>query len=204
LRSYLRTDAFMVAFRPFLREVHGLSPIEAGNVLFLAVIAYQVGMLAFGPLDRLLNTRKWIAIGGSLAIISLLAALALVSHSPIWVPIAAILGIGFFSASATMVMTHARGIFPDRLIGRGMATINTSVMLGVACMQHFPPSSLVLSNWPTARALKPHTVPFSVSSPRCSSSPSRSTAARRMSSPVTKCVICNSAMLTDDNVLAEP
>ena len=36
-----------------------------------------------------------------------------------------------------MVMTHARGIFPDRLIGRGIATIDTSVMLGVACMQTF-------------------------------------------------------------------
>ncbi len=34
-----------------------------------------------------------------------------------------------------MVMTHGRGIFPDRLIGRGIATMNTSVMLGVACMQ---------------------------------------------------------------------
>jgi hypothetical protein len=34
-----------------------------------------------------------------------------------------------------MVMTHGRGIFPDRLIGRGVATINTAVMLGVACMQ---------------------------------------------------------------------
>src|SRR6185503_8818746 len=53
----------------------------------------------------------------------------------VWVPIGAILGIGFFSASATMAMTHGRGIFPDRLIGRGIATINTSVMLGVACMQ---------------------------------------------------------------------
>jgi predicted MFS family arabinose efflux permease len=122
---------------PFLREVHDLSPVEAGNVLFIAVIAYQVGMLVFGPLDRLLDTRKWIAIGGSLVIISLLATLALVSRPPVWVPIGAILGIGFFSASSTMVMTHARGIFPDRLIGRGIATINTSVMLGVACMQTF-------------------------------------------------------------------
>jgi ABC-type antimicrobial peptide transport system permease subunit len=34
-----------------------------------------------------------------------------------------------------MVMTHGRGIIPDRLIGRGIATINTSVMFGVACMQ---------------------------------------------------------------------
>jgi predicted MFS family arabinose efflux permease len=120
---------------PFLREVHGLSPIEAGNVLFVAVIAYQLGILAFGPLDRLLNTRKWIAFGGSLVIIFLLAALALPSQPPVWVPIGAILGIGFFSASATMAMTHGRGIVPDRLIGRGMATINMSVMLGVACMQ---------------------------------------------------------------------
>ncbi|MEA2794313.1 MAG: hypothetical protein QOI87_1693 [Bradyrhizobium sp.] len=120
---------------PFLREVHGLSAIEAGNVLLVAVIAYQIGMLAFGPLDRLLDTRKWIAIGGSLAIISLLATLALASRPPIWVPVAAILGIGFFSASSTMVMTHGRGIIPDRLIGRGIATINTAVMFGVACMQ---------------------------------------------------------------------
>jgi predicted MFS family arabinose efflux permease len=120
---------------PFLREVHGLSAIEAGNVLLTAVIAYQFGMLAFGPLDRLLDTRKWIAVGGSLVIISILATLALASHPPVWVPIGAIVVIGFFSASSTMVMTHGRGIFPDRLIGRGVATINTSVMLGVACMQ---------------------------------------------------------------------
>jgi len=122
---------------PFLREVHGLSPIEAGNVLLVAVIAYQVGLLAFGPLDRLLDTRKWIAIGGSLVIISIFATLALASHPPIWVPIGAILGIGFFSATSTMVMTHGRGVIPDRLIGRGVATINTSVMLGVACLQTF-------------------------------------------------------------------
>jgi predicted MFS family arabinose efflux permease len=120
---------------PFLREVHGLSPIEAGNVLLVAVIAYQLGMLAFGPLDRRLDTRKWIAVGGTMVIISILATLALASHPPIWVAVGAFLGIGFFSASSTMVMTHGRGIFPDRLIGRGMATINTSVMLGVACMQ---------------------------------------------------------------------
>ena len=75
---------------PFLREVHGLSAIAAGNVLLVAVIAYQFGMLAFGPLDRLLDTRKWMAIGGSLVIISILATLALASHPPTWVPTGAI------------------------------------------------------------------------------------------------------------------
>lgn len=119
----------------FLREAHGLSAIEAGNVLLSAVITYQLGIVSFGPLDRVLDTRKWIAISGTLVTISMLATLALASRPPVWVPIGAIVAIGFFSASSTMVMTHGRGIFPDRLIGRGIATINTAVMLGVACMQ---------------------------------------------------------------------
>ena len=120
---------------PFLREVHGLTPIEAGNVLFAAVLAYQVGVITFGPLDRVLDTRKWIAVGGSMVTISVLFALAIAAKPPVWLPVGAILIMGFFSAASTMVMTHGRGIFPDRLIGRGMATINTAVMFGVACMQ---------------------------------------------------------------------
>jgi predicted MFS family arabinose efflux permease len=120
---------------PYLREVHGFSAIEAGNVLLAAVVAYQCGMLAFGPLDRVLDTRKRIAIGGTLVIVAMLALLALASQAPSWLPVAAILTIGFFSASSTMVITHGRGIFPDRLIGRAVATVNTFVMLGVACMQ---------------------------------------------------------------------
>jgi predicted MFS family arabinose efflux permease len=120
---------------PFLREVHGLSRIESGNVLLMAVVAYQCGMLTFGPLDRVLDTRKWIAIAGTTTIAVILGTLALVSGAPSWLAIAAIICIGFLSASSTMIMTHGRGIFPDRLIGRGIATMNTCVMLGVACMQ---------------------------------------------------------------------
>jgi predicted MFS family arabinose efflux permease len=120
---------------PFLREVHGLSPIQAGNVLLAAVVAYQCGMLSFGPLDRVFDTRKWIAVAGNLTIVLLLATLAIPAAPPVWLPVAAIVAIGFFSASSTMLMTHGRGIFPDRLIGRGIATINTAVMFGVACMQ---------------------------------------------------------------------
>ncbi|HEX4892885.1 MAG TPA: MFS transporter, partial [Hyphomicrobiaceae bacterium] len=120
---------------PYLREVHGFSPIAAGHVLLAAVVAYQCGMIVIGPLDRRFDTRKWIAIGGSGVIILLLAALASVPQLPAWAAAAAICSIGFFSASSTMAMTHGRGIFPDRLIGRGIATMNTAVMLGVACMQ---------------------------------------------------------------------
>jgi predicted MFS family arabinose efflux permease len=120
---------------PFLREVHGLSKIASGNVLLSAVLAYQVGVLVFGPLDRVFDTRKRIAMAGSLLIAGVLALLALWPHPPAFVAMAAIVSIGFFSACSSMIMTHGRGTIPDRLIGRGMATINTAVMLGVACMQ---------------------------------------------------------------------
>lgn len=120
---------------PFLREVHGLTRIESGNVLLSAVVAYQIGMLVFGPLDRVLDTRKWIAFGGTSVIAMILGTLAIWGQPPLWFAVGAIVAMGFVSASSTMIMTHGRGIFPDRLIGRGMATMNTSVMLGVACMQ---------------------------------------------------------------------
>ena len=119
----------------YLREVHGMTPIAAGNVLLAAVVAYQLGMLSFGPLDRVFDTRKWIAIAGTLVIAGLLGVLAVPAAPPTWLSVGAIVAMGFFSASSTMVMTHGRGIFPDRLIGRGIATMNTSVMLGVAVMQ---------------------------------------------------------------------
>ena len=130
---------------PFLREVHGFTAIEAGHVLLAAVIAYQVGMIVFGPLDRILDTRKWIAIAGTLSIATILALLAALSHPPAWLAVAAIIAIGSLSASSTVIMAHGRGIFPDRLIGRGMATMNTSVMLGVACMQTL--SGLILGSF---------------------------------------------------------
>jgi predicted MFS family arabinose efflux permease len=120
---------------PYLKEVHGLSPVEFGNVLLAAVVAYMLGQMIFGPLDRLLDTRKYIAMGGTLAIAALLAIMALVERAPLWLGIVMIVGTGFLSASSMMIMAHARAGFADRLIGRAIGTLNTSVMLGVAVMQ---------------------------------------------------------------------
>ena len=34
-----------------------------------------------------------------------------------------------------MIMAHGRSIFPEKLLGRGIATLNTAVFLGVFLMQ---------------------------------------------------------------------
>jgi MFS family permease len=121
---------------PFLREVHGLTIIQSGNV-------------PAGRRGRLPDAACWLSgrstgcstpasgspIGGTSVIALVLGLMALAKGAPAWTAVAAIVAIGFFSASSTMIMTHGRAIFPDRLIGRGMSTMNTCVMLGVACMQ---------------------------------------------------------------------
>ena len=95
---------------PFLREVHGLSRIESGNVLLVAVIAYQIGMLVFGPLDRLLDTRKWIAIAGTSAIATILGTLALWGQAPLWLAIGAIVGNMMVAVAVLMVVLLGGGI----------------------------------------------------------------------------------------------
>jgi predicted MFS family arabinose efflux permease len=65
---------------PYLREVHGLTKIQSGNVLFAAVIAYQLGVLVIGPLDRVLGATFGIVRG--LAILGI-AYLIFTSFVPI-------------------------------------------------------------------------------------------------------------------------
>lgn len=120
---------------PFLREVHGLSKIQSGNVLLASVVAYQVGMLMFPPLDRMLDTRKWISLTGGLCLVGMLATLALWREPPVWVPVMMVIGIGLSAACSTMTITHGRASIPDRLVGRAIGVINTAVMAGAACMQ---------------------------------------------------------------------
>jgi len=133
---------------PYLREIHGFTKIEAGNVLLAAVVAYQVGQITFGPLDRVLDTRKWIAFCGTSTVAMIMVTLALWAHPPAWFAAASMVVIGFVSSSSTMVMAHGRGTFPDRLIGRGMSVVISTVMAGVACMQSL--SGIILGLFPVA------------------------------------------------------
>ena len=48
---------------PYLSEVHGLAPGPRGAVLFAMGLALVAGLLGVGPLERRLNTRKWLVAG---------------------------------------------------------------------------------------------------------------------------------------------
>jgi MFS family permease len=117
---------------PYLHDVHGLDAVARGNVLIAMAIAQTAGVLAFGPMDRIFDTRKWVAISGATA--TILVLLALASNPPTVLAIPLIVGVCATSAYGVAVVTHARTFYPDHLVGRGATTANMAQLFGCAIL----------------------------------------------------------------------
>lgn len=120
---------------PYLHDVHHLDGIARGNVLLFMAAALVLGPLIYGPLDRLLDTRKWLVVGGATIKISLVAILAITPTLAVWQVTVLFTLIALVGGYGVVIMAHGRAQFPLRLIGRGITTINVAVFLGVALMQ---------------------------------------------------------------------
>ena len=120
---------------PYLHDVYGLEAVARGNALLVMVIALAFGSLAFGPLDRLFDTRKGVAIAGALATVAAFAVLAILAKPPLWLATALLAAIMALSGFNIIVLAHGRTIFPDRLVGRGLTMLALVTMMGVAVMQ---------------------------------------------------------------------
>ncbi|MCW5748579.1 MAG: MFS transporter [Alphaproteobacteria bacterium] len=116
----------------YLADVHGLGAVARGNVL-LAMSVFQVaGTLAFGPLDRLFNTRKWVIVGGAALSLCTLGSLALIAGPGFW-PAAALLCLHCaVAAYGIVIVAHGRTLFPAPLAGRGVTTVNMAQVVGSA------------------------------------------------------------------------
>lgn len=119
---------------PYLHDVHGLDAVARGNVLIAMALAQTCGTLLYGPLDRLLNTRKRIAVAGALGTIALLAALAASPRPPTWLAIGLLIALCTVSAYGVVVVTHARSLYPEHLAGRGATTANIAQLFGCAAV----------------------------------------------------------------------
>ena len=111
---------------PYLHDVHGLDTVQRGNVLFYFSVAMIVGNLSLGSLDRLVDSRKAVIMGGAVATILILVTL-----------VAAVLltAIGFLAGYTIVIIVHGKGFYPDRLMGRGATLVNSAVLGGAASLQ---------------------------------------------------------------------
>ena len=119
---------------PYLYDVHKLDGVERGNVLLAMGVAQILGILAYGPMDRVLRSRKKVVFGGAAISMVLLAVMALLADPPLWLAVALLVGFCFFCAYGTVIVAQGRALFPDRLAGRGVTTVNMAQCLGLAVL----------------------------------------------------------------------
>ena len=120
---------------PYLNDVFNLDIVARGNVIFIVSVAWLVSALAYGPLDRLFDTRKGVVTGGLLAFTATLVALAVSSSSSVIVATVLLSAFALFAAMASPIFAHARSLFPETHTGRAFTAINLFTWSGVFLMQ---------------------------------------------------------------------
>ena len=120
---------------PYFSDIYGASSAGIGQVTLIMGIAMIAGNFAYGPLDRLFGTRKWVIWGGN--VLSGLACVILfaVPDSGFWLSTALLACVGFFGSSFGVIVAHGRSFFPSHLTGRGVTLLNLFGIGGAGIMQ---------------------------------------------------------------------
>lgn len=119
---------------PYLYDVHKLDGVARGNVLLAMGVAQTLGILAYGPMDRLLHSRKKAVCGGAILSAIVLGTLALIAHPPLWLAVGLLVAACFLCAFGTVIVAQGRTLFPDRLGGRAVTTVNMAQCLGLTVL----------------------------------------------------------------------
>jgi predicted MFS family arabinose efflux permease len=143
---------------PYLTDVFGMTVSQIGIATLAMSIAMIFGTLAYGPLDRILGTRKWVAVGGNAMTAALLVVLVVFGDTHPWLSVVIMAAIGFFGASFPVIIAHARGFFPAHLTGRGVTLMNLFGIGGVGMMQFA--SGRIHTSWSGGSADAPYVAIF--------------------------------------------
>jgi predicted MFS family arabinose efflux permease len=120
---------------PYFTDVFGAGAAQVGQVTLLMAVAMIAGNFAYGPLDRVFGTRKWVVLAGNLLGAACLLFAAFAPPLGFWNAAALIAAIGFFGASFPMMIAHGRSFFPAHLMGRGVTLLNLFSIGGVGLIQ---------------------------------------------------------------------
>jgi predicted MFS family arabinose efflux permease len=120
---------------PYMTEVFALQRADASYVLLAMMIAFNLGTVAYGPLDRWFNTRKYVVLGGVVVMAALLIILAFLADSDPAIAIVLLVSFAFFTPMYPVLMAHCRGFVPVQQAGRAITTVTLIGLGGVFGMQ---------------------------------------------------------------------
>ena len=109
---------------PYYRDVFGADAAWIGQVSLIMGLAMVAGNFAYGPMERVLGTRKGLILGGNILTLACFLGLVAMPAAGGFVTVALLAGIGFFGASFPMTVAHGRAFIPPQLMGRGVTLLN--------------------------------------------------------------------------------
>ncbi|MBD3679148.1 MAG: MFS transporter [Rhodobacteraceae bacterium] len=120
---------------PMMSDVHDMDAAGIGWVSLAMGLAMVAGNFVYGPLDRLLGSRKWGVFGGNVLAFGCLLALGLWPAMGSWSVAIWLAALGFVGASYPAVMAHGRAFFPPHMVGRGVTLLTLFAIGGTGVLQ---------------------------------------------------------------------
>ncbi len=120
---------------PFFSGVYNLDVIGLGSITFWIAVAMIVASLLYGPLDTILNSRKWVVITGNLLMAAVMGFLAVYLLSGVIITTILFILVCMLGLSYGVMMAHAKAFYPSHLLGRGVTLMNFFSIGGSGLMQ---------------------------------------------------------------------
>ncbi len=120
---------------PYFTDAFAATGQQVGQFTLIMGIAMICGTFFYGPLDRIMGTRKWVVAGGNGGAAMACFALFALPADSAWRAVAIFALIGFLGASFPQIMAHGRSFFPPHLVGRGVTLMNLFGIGGVGVFQ---------------------------------------------------------------------
>lgn len=120
---------------PYLVDTFAASAAQVGNASMMMSLAIIAGTFAYGPLDRVFGTRKWVIFAGNVAVLVALVALLAFGNVSYSISVILFTMIGFFGMSFPMIVAHGRAFATPHIAGRGVTLMNLFSISGVGFFQ---------------------------------------------------------------------
>ena len=120
---------------PYYADVFGANADQIGQVTLAMGLAMVAGSFAYGPMERLIGSRKRLILAGNALVLAALLALWLWPLAGGWTTLALLVLFGFAGSSFPMVIAHGRAFLPTHLVGRGVTLLNLFGIGSVGILQ---------------------------------------------------------------------
>jgi MFS family permease len=118
-----------------LVDTYGANTTQVGNASMMMSLAIIAGTFAYGPLDRVFGSRKWVIFAGNVIVLTALVALLLSGDFSFTWAVSLFTAIGFFGMTFPMIVAHGRAFAPPHMAGRGVTLMNLFSISGVGFFQ---------------------------------------------------------------------